>query len=524
MKKSEQKKNGVYYSPDLVVEYMLKKTIGVWVEKLNSRLSVIYDQKNEFYWRDFILEIKSLSILDPACGEGIFLLKTYHFLENIYRQIPSQYLDFQIEKQITQHIFGVDIDQKALDRFQEMIFAKSGFYCPNIRCGNSLISDPKLTSIFFDWQVEFPFGKFDIIVGNPPYGAELSQEEQKYFAKKFPIGNTDTAALFIIQARNLLKDKGLNAFIIPKSFTYASNWAKTRQEILADVIEIVDCGKVWKEVNLEMSIYNSQKNVPTTTYLSSVRQDTDFLEISEIDKNLADKFGFIVNGVSKEEITIALKIKSLPKVLNNFVSNQRGAGLQKLVDNQGDSYVLGGKNIGRYEFATNLKNKVKSALVKDSKALIKNNSILVQNIVSFVNKPKPLLQIRACLPLKRNFFVLDTINQLENKSEYDVKFILGILNSKLVSWYLYHFVFAHAKMTMHFDSPITQKIPFPNLDLNNPNQKEKHNLIVEKVENLLKYYEQKNNFINKIFEIEQELNQLVFELYGLNEEEINLIK
>ena len=40
-------------------------------------------------------------------------------------------------------------------------------------------------------------GGFDVVIGNPPHGAELNKFEREYFNKKFSINNTDTAALLV---------------------------------------------------------------------------------------------------------------------------------------------------------------------------------------------------------------------------------------------------------------------------------------------------------------------------------------
>jgi hypothetical protein len=87
----------------------------------------------------------------------------------------------------------------------------------NIKCGNSLISpdfyDGKQMTMLdteeaqrvnvFDWQIEFPeifkAGGFDAVIGNPPWGASLSEEEKKYYSKKYSsfMGNHESYLFFI---------------------------------------------------------------------------------------------------------------------------------------------------------------------------------------------------------------------------------------------------------------------------------------------------------------------------------------
>ena len=437
----------------------------------------------------------------------------------------------------------------------------------NIKSGNSLIDtdfydneldfggDKKIKP--FHWQLAFPAvfnpstdsgtSGFDAVIGNPPYGAELSKEEQEYCLKKYPIGNTDTAALFIIQSERLMAMKGINGFIIPKSFTYAFNWAKTRSAILGNLELIVDCSKVWKEVKLEMSIYISKKSNSNQSFTSCIRDKEKLLNIGQIDKTLCSEFDFILNGVSAREIEIALKMKRNNKTLNDFVTNQRGGMFQsEVVDEKKTSknyFVLGGKQISRYGIADEAKGVVSKEVIADEKAFIKKNSILAQNIVAHIQNPFPRIQnpfprIQIISTLgeqykENNYVILDTINQLTNKSNLSSKFILAVLNSWITNWYTYKFIFANAIRTMHFDSTTTGKIPFPNINLKNKTEQQLYDEIVKNVDVLLKLNEELptiklqtkiEEVQSRIERAEANIDQAVYKLYGLTEEEVKIVE
>ena len=169
--------------------------------------------------------------------------------------------------------------------------------------------------------------------------------------------------------------------------------------------------------------------------------------------------------------------------------------------------------------------------VVDNKATIEANSILVQNIISYTDIPKPLIIIRGIpsdLINRNEYIILDTINQLSNKSNFSIYYILAILNSKLISWYTYRFIYGKAIMTMHFDSVITAKIPMPLLDI----QRKEHDKIVILVKNIIelnnKLINEKNpnslNMINRqISACEKQLDNLIFSIYNLNDEEKSII-
>ncbi|MEO6404777.1 MAG: DNA methyltransferase, partial [Ferruginibacter sp.] len=229
-----KKAGGVYYTPQYIVDYIVKNTIGKLTESKSPK------------------EISKIKIVDPSCGSGSFLIGAYQFLLNFHKDYytknakqrrgkdhpltPDGNLTTSEKKKILlNNIYGVDLDANAVEVTKLSLLLKCmeaeteaslslqlpPFYdCilptldNNIKSGNSLIDidfydiemefDKEKIINPFNWKKEFRevFSKrgFDVVLGNPPYGAELSQEVQKYCLKKYPIGNTDTAALFMLQA------------------------------------------------------------------------------------------------------------------------------------------------------------------------------------------------------------------------------------------------------------------------------------------------------------------------------------
>ena len=175
--------------------------------------------------------------------------------------------------------------------------------------------------------------------------------------------------------------------------------------------------------------------------------------------------------------------------------------------------------------------------IVNDKGLIKNNSILVQNIVAHIMNPVPHIKIIAMpssiLNNKDEYILVNKVNQLENISNLDTKFILAILNSKLISWYVYIFIFGLAIRTMHFDNPVTSRIPMPVIDLSNSSHKEVHDKIVVLVDNIIalnkKLSAEKNpnsiTMLNRqINAVDKQIDSLVYKLYNLSDDEINIIE
>lgn len=547
-----QKAGGVYYTPQYIVDYILKNTLGKVLEGKTPE------------------EVENIKICDPACGSGSFLIGAYDYLlhwhKDYYKQNPPQENahhiineagELTIEKKkdiLIKNIFGVDLDENAVEiaKLSLLLKAMEGendvsinayramnrnaqvlpSLGKNIKFGNSL----KPTE--FNWQVEFPSifaqGGFDVIIGNPPYGAELSAEDQAYYNRIYNVGNTNTAALFMKFVQSILKDGGYNGFIIPKSFTYASNWATLRDLLLPDIVKVVDCGKVWKNVKLEMSIVIIEKGIDSSNFESLVRDNKEFVSFVDMLKDDCAEFELILNGVKEAELILGKKIKSKEKVLNDFVQNAAGGNLQRFMNEEsGDYIVVGGKNVQRYEDLNTIKGYINEEnLPNTDRIKISENSVLVQNLIAHIMNPQPHIKIIATVvdnPEHKKYLIVNKINQLNITGEYSKYVVTALLNSKLINWYSYRFICANAIRSMQFDNPVTSRIPFPS-SISSKKQKEIEEKVKTIMEDKRKLQNTKNLLPNDITRIqrdicnkEAEIDAIVYELFNLTKEEIQLI-
>ncbi|MEK6871496.1 MAG: N-6 DNA methylase, partial [Nanoarchaeota archaeon] len=549
-KSGKRKKMGIYYTPSYIVDYIVKNTVGEYIKDKSI---------------DEILEVK---ILDPACGSGSFLTRAFQEvcdtikdkLNNgeegskiLFKKPKEKLIELNFGQKIEvlrNCIYGVDLDEKAIEiaRLNLMLKTLEGVgpeikkptlpHLSNIKCGNSLIEDHTIAGDkAFNWHAQFPevFKQkgFDVVVGNPPYGAELKEKEREGLEKEYKMNNTDTAVLFMKLATELINKNGINGFIVPKPFVYSSTWKKIREELLDGLTEIVDCGKVWKEVLLEQIIYFYSKKEKLNKYNSCVRDNTIIKKIGEIDKSTFNEFGFLLNGISEKELNLGKKIRKLGISLNEFVINQRGAIYQKeITEKKSDLKVLGGAQIGRYSLHSTIKGYISKKIVKDDKALIKPNSILVQRIVAHIENPIDHIKITATLSkdLKiSEYIIVDTINQLQNKAnEIFSEFLIAIISSKLTNWYAYRFIFGKAIRTMQFDNPVTERIMIPKAS---EKQKEKIISLVNQMLSLQKKLHEKNlsggekeRLEQQIKNVDHEIDQEIYKLYEITEDEQKIIE
>jgi hypothetical protein len=141
-----------------------------------------------------------------------------------------------------------DTLERQLKLFKERALPDLG---SNIKCGNSLIGPDfyqgKQMDLLdqeemyrinpFDWQKEFPEimkpGGFDAVIGNPPYGATISDAEAQYLNKKFQAINKDmdTYSLFMEQAVRLSKSSGKISMIVPTGWYSGAKFRNLRRFI-----------------------------------------------------------------------------------------------------------------------------------------------------------------------------------------------------------------------------------------------------------------------------------------------------
>ena len=250
-----KKAGGVYYTPTYIVEYLVKNA----VEPLLVGRS----------WKDAL----GIRVLDTTCGSGSFLLIAYEYFLDWYREqyvkdgpdkhkkqlyeTPNGWeLSINEKKKILlNHIFGVDIDRQAVEVTKLSLLLKvlegesEQTVKPrlirepalpdldkNIKCGNSLIGpdfyanrqmqlmpdDTRYRINVFDWNTEFAeimsSGGFDAVIGNPPYGYMIPDEEQSYFATQYKHQDyqKDNYLLFMERAlTRFVRHDGFFGMIIP---------------------------------------------------------------------------------------------------------------------------------------------------------------------------------------------------------------------------------------------------------------------------------------------------------------------
>lgn len=299
-----KKSKGVYYTPKIIVDYILNKTI-----------------KNHD-----ILKNPIPKILDISCGCGNFLLEAYDILydlieKNLYK-LKELYGDDYISYDtihnhiITNCIYGYDIDAEALNILKQGLKDKDngkGLSVDkfNIYCGDSL--KIKLNN------------NFDYIIGNPPYigHKNLDSEYKKYILKEYKQvykGKADLYFCFYKKIIDNLKDDGVCSIITPRYFLESPSAKDLRTYIdkTTNIVEIIDflgC-EVFKDIGISscISTLKKEKNSQSTNILRIKNQSIDINQFHSIEKlienNIFERLILYKNTINKDWIIIKKEDKT----------------------------------------------------------------------------------------------------------------------------------------------------------------------------------------------------------------------
>ncbi|MBM2816660.1 MAG: methylase [Ignavibacteria bacterium] len=194
--------------------------------------------------------------------------------------------------------------------------------------------------------------------------------------------------------------------------------------------------------------------------------------MDKISNQFVNIFNYLPARESTKSLELANKIKGNSCSLNSVYDNIAGVPYQKHISTDGDFNMVGGAEFDRIRIKS-IKGHIDKKWVKSNNAFIKANTLIVQNIIAHIIYPIEHIKITACIPSNEHIgttTLSNTVNQLILKDLDNIKisnkYTWCILNSKLINWYVYRFVFSLAIRTMHFYSPISEKVPFIFQDVN----------------------------------------------------------
>jgi adenine-specific DNA-methyltransferase len=391
----------------------------------------------------------------------------------------------------------------------------------------------------FEWRFEFPevlnnegnFEGFDVVIGNPPYvfGGKgvIGERIKEYFKDVFKTGSgkINLFTLFIELSYNILKQGGAFSFIIPNTFLRVTSYDASRRFYINNfqTFEIADFGTDVFEDAITTSIVLIAKKIKPDKYqeflITKDYKVTNTLSPDQVEK--ADYVITINVSKNKDKILQKLKIGSVPLgelckelIFGVVIANNRN-DVVRTEPFENAKPFLEGDEIGSYYIAP-----VASYLNYNPQLLHRARTPAVFEV------PEKLLIQRITggnKPLKvayddKQFYNKESINNLILKDNcgYHIKFILALLNSKLINWFYTHSFTNESKLTVNLSKTYLSRIPIKQVEdkIQQP--------IVDLVNQILNKKQQNAN--TDISALEDEIDNLVYQLYKLTPEEVMVIE
>jgi hypothetical protein len=280
-----QRELGIYYTPLSIAYYATRKSLKYYLNADNIPFSSKELTLREGDALQNLRErIKTILILDPACGNGVFLKVATSLLYDLTIKLreteiinnTSQPSETDVIQQIIKkNIFGIDINQPLIEKHnQEFLhdfqidFQDQSLY--PIHYGNFLIEN-SISDSFYAQKTPQKFIekniRFDLILGNPPWGADLSAFKPR-LQQKYPSiaqGQFDSFAIFLYKSiEYFLKDDGIIAFLIPNEICFLDQYKSLRKYLLKfTILELINLGfEIFPNVQKPALLLILQKSPP----------------------------------------------------------------------------------------------------------------------------------------------------------------------------------------------------------------------------------------------------------------------
>ncbi len=567
---------------------------------------------------------------------------------------------FDFDKHIlTNNIFGVDLNSESVEITKLSLWLKTAIkgkeltaLDENIKCGNSLIDDTEVAGAkAFNWFTEFPqvfqhykapksiipiepepgdkdfldevhepsysykpkskgFEKygFDVIVGNPPYGATFNDQMIEYISKNFDSYEyqVNSYVLFYERGINILKQNGILGYITPNTFTYQHYFDKIRTlinkyqviKICKNQFQVFEDADIGDTICFIIKKHENNFELPVNIKICkniTDFQDKDFSTINigqlispDNTYNLNDSTLINIDKIYKQ----AKPLKELTQIIVGVKAYQTGKGNPKqtkqIVENKiftsnykvDNTYIkcVNGKDFFRYSF------------INDPEMYLRYGEWLAEPrfTAPFFNDEKIIIRQTSdeliCHLDKNKWINLNNVYNIGKCSDVvQIRFILSLLNSKLLNFIYQSIAQEKGKLFAEVKKVYLEKLPIKLISLNEQQnfislvdimllknkelfeikeqfikvllskfEKISHNTKIESWHTLsfpefskelnkqkiilslpeqsewLNYFEQekaKADSIKKIIsDTDTLINNMVYELYGLTENEINIIE
>ena len=394
--------------------------------------------------------------------------------------------------------------------------------------------DQNASADFFD--PEWMFGVregFDVVMANPPYvlGREtFGDKMKKYLSENYGAygGKYDLYIYFTEKGISLLKKNGLLAYILPNTLLANVNAQNVRRIVLENtsikIIRTFDSKVFAAQVESIVIIVKKDGNNESNQVLIKGEDDCHIPQ-SFFTENAEFRFNLNIDPPTANLIKKINNVSvSLGSISDICIGIQLGGGsasaskknfISSIKKDETYKQVLDGKDINSYQTSW------KGLYVRYGSWLHRK-----RNEKYFLN-PKIIIRQIGSTPIAtydgEQFYTLNTVyNLIGSDDRYSLKYVLGIINSKLGKWFWIKNNSDFKTLFPKIKKSQIETVPIYNLDLANSDDRGKYDRIVAHVNQILSIKQAAPNI--GVSELENEIDQIVYSLYDLTPEEIAIVE
>lgn len=491
---------GVYYTPPSITRFLVSRALSALLDPIRAEIlndidnglpkeapkkkkrmvkigkrALSVEELRDIDFQERLLErLRNVTFMDPACGSGAFLVEALGQFHHEYERVNSalgQLMGaeplFGLDRMILRNnLHGIDILPESVEIAKLSIWLRTAIQNEplekldtSIRCADSLRTDGGQTD-----------QTYDLVVSNPPWGAELIGWSETEIKERFPAcgQEMDSYALFLIRSYEMLKPHGILAYIVPNSWLTVDGYAPLRKWMLErfQILEIVNVWKIFRDVNHDACLVIGRRleGIPPKTVKASVEglkrgtseaakaqhlAEENWHQRFEVEprnwlKEYGARYETIYSPVITKEldrvasrsdrldtlcnITVGIQVYHRRKVAQSVIRNREFHSTQQ---NGRDWFpYIDGNDVQRYY-----------QVPSDSAYLLYSDQLCDKRELLHYAQPRILVQqifwhrLSACMSTPESpVLYLNTLFSVTSREEsVDLGYVLAVLNSRLIS-------------------------------------------------------------------------------------------
>lgn len=505
---------------DTLIDKDIKKKLGQFYTPVGIVKKMIKELKSDFKTLE-----QNASVIDPACGTGVFIVETINLLKH-WMTVD------QIVLFVNNNIFAYDVNPFAV------VTTRINIVNVLLELGGGIVNNilDKIKLDHIRWKntiSESEDQKFNMVLGNPPY-FKLDNESLKEIKgyEEVVYGQPNIYSLFIHWAIKHIVPDGIVSFVIPQSLRSGLYFKKIRQELkelrIKSILHIDSRQNIFdraEQAVLIICLQNS-KTQNTKTRIQFANGEQEVVSEFSVDRRRLmlgeeNNYMFVINK-KLQMYDILEKIQSNSTRLVDDKKLRFSNGL--FVWNQQKKILCDSDKVGipviygtsvqpvQFNFVESWSQGDRKAFAQITKKtepyVLTGKRLLIQRTTNFEKD----IRLKSCLIsddfLEKydKYFLENHINFLSGSDKTEVLpmevlcFYLGLLNSKLLNY-----IFVSTSGNTQVSANELNMLPFPQ-----------------------KHFDEISSFVSEyIYSLsnhQEELDDLVFKAYGLSLEEIDFIK